>query len=137
MFSALLAIAVLWPAPPPVDEALSRKEHTGVFITLFETSLFEPCDSNERWWLEARDGVNEQFWERVEELRAEREQQTGEPLNLASPPMYLTAKGDVSALGEHGHMGLYDRRFNLKKFSEFRLATNAERIQCLTSGFFE
>ncbi len=135
MFSALLAIAILSPDSIPVDITISGEPHSGIFISIFETSLFEPCDSDERWWLEVRDGVNELFWKKVDVLRAEHEQLTDGPLNFGSPPMYLIAKGEVSKLGEYGHMGQYDRRFDVKKFSEFRLSTNKERIRCVTSGF--
>ena len=137
MSKALLALALLWPAAPAADEALSGETHEGVFIDLFETSLFEPCDSDERWWLEIRGDINAVFWARIKELRAAHEAQTGEPLGDASPPYFLTAKGKVSAPGAFGHLGQYNRHFDLTEIAEVRLATKEERIGCVTSGFFE
>ncbi|MAW82406.1 MAG: hypothetical protein CMI63_19385 [Parvularcula sp.] len=137
MFSALLAIAFLWPDPPPVDEELSGKAHTGVYISLFETSLFEPCDSDERWWLDAREEVNQEFADRYWALRAQFEKQSGVALDDGSPHFLLMGSGIVSETGEHGHMGQYNRQFALTSFTEFRLATPDEAERCLTSGFFD
>ena len=137
MFSTLLATAFLWPDPPPADEALSAKQHTGVYVSLFETSLFEPCDSNERWWLDARGEINASFYDQYKALQAEFEDKYNVTLDGGSPHFFLTGSGTVSEFGEHGHMGQYHRQFDLTEFSEFRLATAEEAKSCLTSGFFE
>lgn len=136
MFEGLIALSFLWPQPP-ADEVLSAEPHSGVFFVSFETSLFEPCDSAERWWLGAPGGINKPFWERAKELRAEHESATGEELGYGSPPYFLTAKGRVTERGEHGHLGQYNRQFDVAEFTEFQLATAEDLERCMTSGFFE
>jgi hypothetical protein len=133
MFEGLLALALQWPDPAPVDEAFSSKPHTGVYVLLFETSLFEPCDSDERWWLGAPGDMNDVFYDQYRAIKTALEQDTGETVN--SPTIYLTANGRVSVPGEHGHMGEYHRQFAVEEIIEFRVATSDEHDRCLTSGF--
>lgn len=133
MFEGTLLAVSLLSASASASE-LSNNTHAGVHVSMFEMSLFEPCDSDERWWLDAPGEINEPFWNRYLELRVEYERRSGEPLDSASPVFYLEAKGQVSEYGEHGHMGQYHRQFDITEFSEFRLATSEENRRCLTSG---
>ncbi len=137
MFEGVLALALLQPSAPPVEERQAVRYYSGVYVSLFETSLFEPCESDQRWWLEAPGAVNRPFWQWMEELRIEHENQSGEALGSASPVYFLTAKGRVSEIGEYGLLGQYHRRFDLIEVIEFRLASPQEHEQCLTSGYLK
>lgn len=109
-------------------------EFEGVYIDLFETSAFEPCDSDEVWWLSPDREASKAFRDRREALEAEFLKQAGG--SLASPLYYLMASGAISEKGAYGHMGSYDREFVVSSFSAFRLATNEERFACVRSGKF-
>jgi hypothetical protein len=135
--STLIVILAQLAAHITSTSATADEAYTGVFSESFEMSAFEACNSNERWWLDAIGSANTPFWTQIKELRAEFETKYDLKLNDWSTPFYyLEASGELSELGKHGHMGEYDRQFDLTEINVFRLATAKEQEKCLTSGFY-
>lgn len=108
-FAAMLLLA--GATPGPWDAIV-----TGHYTTSFETSSLVPCDGDEQWWVEgpALEDVDN-F------LRTSRSLPTRvETDPLLDGTVFLKWRGDVSALGEYGHMGRYDRLFKAEILLEIR-----------------
>jgi hypothetical protein len=87
---------------------------TGHYTTRFETSSFVPCDEDEQWWVEgpALEAVDS-F------LRTSRSLPTrAETDPLLDGTVFLRWRGSLSALGQYGHMGSYDRQFKAEELLE-------------------
>ncbi len=106
-FAAMLLLAGATPGP---RDAIV----TGHYTTRFETSSFVPCEEDEQWWVEgpALEAVDN-F------LRSTRSLPTRVEMDpLLDGKVFLRWRGDVSALGEFGHMGRYDRLFKAEELLE-------------------
>jgi hypothetical protein len=87
---------------------------TGHYTTSFETSSFVPCDEDERWWVEgpALEAVDN-FLRDSRSLPARDEVDP-----LLDGTVFLRWSGSLSALGQYGHMGRYDRLFKAEQLLE-------------------
>ena len=106
-FAAMLLLFGTTPAPR--DTIV-----TGHYTTSFETSSFVPCDEDEQWWVEgpALEGVDN-F------LRSTRSLPTrAETDPLLDGTVFVKWRGSLSALGQYGHMGRYDRLFKAEQLLE-------------------
>ena len=103
---------------------VDRRIQRGLFSEGFEMSAFEPCGSEERWWLQTAGPENETFWAEVKRFRDEYvlENNIKSDGNV-SPVFYIEGKGSVSEPGLFGHMGWYQRQFILQDTSIIRVAT--------------
>jgi len=68
----------------------------------FEVSAFEPCDSDEIWWMTGSDAVYEELDELYQEVVGD-----------DGGPAYARLHGVRSTKGSYGHLGAYDREFRV------------------------
>lgn len=119
----IAAAALLALAATPAGSA----EFSGVYVSGFEVSAFDPCSAAERWWLETTGEAGPGFWKRV---RAVEGKGAGGRVFI-----YMVVDGDISEKGAHGHLGQYARRITVKSASEVRRATPGEIEACADSDY--
>ena len=73
---------------------------SGQFSAGFEVSSFQPCGSDEQWWVE--DGSD--LYQRYNQL--------GLP---EYAPAFAAVEGVLSAPGTYGHLGAYSRQFQVTR----------------------
>lgn len=81
-----------------------------MFSLGFESSKFEPCNKNEKWWVDAP----QEFYKDYMSITDSRYKYI---------PIYIEVTGDVSVLGTYGHLGAYDREFTIIRVVTMRKAT--------------
>jgi len=86
---------------PVADKKPSRNWYRGRFVSRWEVSSFEPEDAAERWWASF-----EKADDKAAELLIAQSRGDGTQVRLY---------GEVSDLGQYGHMGLYHREFRIEK----------------------
>ncbi|MFC2085744.1 hypothetical protein ACFLRO_00875 [Bacteroidota bacterium] len=80
----------------------------------FEEAAFRPCNTREQWWITGGDVVGEL-------------QSRYNDLGVAwYEPVYAKLKGDKSGKGEYGHLGAYEREFDVSDVIEIRLLEQGE-----------
>ena len=113
VYGSIAAMLLLFGTiPAPRDTIV-----TGDYTTSFETSSFVPCGEDEQWWVEgpALEAVDT-F------LRSTRSLPTrAETDPLLDGTVFLRWSGSLSALGQYGHMGRYDRLFKAELLLEIHL----------------
>jgi hypothetical protein len=70
---------------------------SGTVLFGFEQSAFEPCDSDETWWIDGgteAGTLSEQYFQL---------QQQG------PTPVFARVEGETTGRGTYGHVGAYDR----------------------------
>ncbi len=114
MAATLTAIAsTRTPTLPPMPTATSApsgepKDYAGTFRYGFEVISFEPCNSDEVWWLNGDAVPMALLRTRYEALTKKME------------PVYVQLRGLISERGFYGHMGGYQREFYLQDVLEVR-----------------
>ncbi len=87
--------------------ALPDGVYSGEWVTGFETSLFTPCGTNYRWWMDgAAFEAEGQFF---------REHPHADPRAL-----WVSVRGTPSATGPNGHLGQYSRKLTAREVLELR-----------------
>ena len=76
----------------------------GFFSWGFEASAFTPCGSDERWWTGGADLV-----QRYNALGVEPYEE-----------VYVRLRGKLSGIGKYGHLGTYNRQFDVTEVLEIR-----------------
>ncbi|HEY4670390.1 MAG TPA: hypothetical protein VIH05_11495 [Tepidiformaceae bacterium] len=71
----------------------------GRYLAAFEVSSFQPDGSTERWWTSFHDHLADEARELVDAARG--------------TPIEVELAGELSDLGEFGHMGLYSRELRV------------------------
>ena len=88
--------------------------HVGQMSFGFEEAAFRPCNSDEQWWITGGDVVGEM-------------QSRYNDLGVAwYEPVYAKLKGDRSRKGQFGHLGAYQREFDVSDIVEIRLLEQGE-----------
>jgi hypothetical protein len=78
--------------------------YTGLYSFGFEVSSFSPCGGDERWWA-GGSGLTERY------------------LALGVPSyeeVFVRLRGTPSETGRYGHLGAYDRKFEVTEVVEIR-----------------
>lgn len=83
--------------------------HEGRFASGFETSAFYPCEVDEQWWVHADSAA----WAKLHAPPARRD--TAGYLEAVA---FVRLRGEVSPPGEYGHMGAYQREFQVSEVVE-------------------
>ncbi|RMD92673.1 MAG: hypothetical protein D6813_05540 [Calditrichaeota bacterium] len=86
--------------------------YEGFYAAGFEINSFEPCNTNERWWIvpgnkKAVDQLLEGYFTIIEQ----------QPVRV-----YVRLLGRPSKKGKYGHLGEYEREFELDAVLELRPA---------------
>jgi len=81
----------------------------------FEEAAFRPCGSDEQWWITGSD-------KNIVELQ---DKWNGLGLEWYTPG-YAELRGDRSGKGEYGHLGAYQREFEVTDVLEVRLLRDGE-----------
>ena len=98
------------PPPPSPTATLGGEpqDYAGTFRYGFEVISFEPCNSNEVWWLNGEAAAMTKLRTRYEAL------------TKTMQPVYVQLRGLISERGFYGHMGGYQREFYLQDVLEVR-----------------
>jgi len=83
----------------------SKGIYSGYYTNAFEKSIFQPSGTNEKWWLTRTYSV------------LSREELNKNCPNKGSNPcvVYLSLEGELSSIGEHGHLSKYNRELVMNK----------------------
>lgn len=84
---------------------LFTDEFEGHYTVGFEVNSFVPCGSKEAWWVTGS---------------AELVECVGEIDHYNYRTVFARVKGSESRKGEYGHLGAYDREFEVKEVLECR-----------------
>ena len=107
----------------------------GVYLSGFEMSAFEPCNSDHVFWFELSDSITksdyDSFWESVSKYQS-RNEETGD----RNAFLYLSIQAQLSPKGSYGHLGAYSRALSVYKIETIRVATLSEVSNCVTSPLF-
>lgn len=96
--------APLAPEPPPAPVARFK----GTYVFGREQSEFRPEGSREKWWVTGSiDDLRKKF---VSSSKGARQEFTG--------PVVVVVDGELSAEGEHGHLGIYERELRVTQVVE-------------------
>jgi hypothetical protein len=87
------------------DSNEAKHQYEGFYSWGFEVTGFSPCGSDEVWWT-----GGEGLVERYNTLGVEQYQE-----------VYAVLVGTRSDTGEYGHLGAYDREFDVTRIVEMRL----------------
>lgn len=77
----------------------------------FEEAAIRPCNSDEQWWVVGDQELQEKWYELDLEWY-----QHG----------YAEVRGERTEVGEYGHLGAYQREFDVKEVLEVRLLEEGE-----------
>jgi hypothetical protein len=80
----------------------------------FEVVAFRPCDGTEQWWMTGGDVIND--------LQQQYNALGVDPYE----PVFARLTGSTSGRGTYGHLGAYEREFEVKDILEVRLLDEAE-----------
>ena len=83
----------------------------------FEESGFRPCDSKEQWWIAGGDAVAD-LQTRYNDLG----------VNWYEP-VYAKLRGSKTQTGQYGHLGAYQREFEVEQIIEVRLLAEGECVR--------
>lgn len=97
-----------------LGDIFGDSEYEGIVTLGFEVVSFAPCRGSEQWWMTGGDGF--------EELQSRYNGLT----NLPYEPVYAVLKGERSGRGEYGHLGAYQREFEVREVVEVRLPEEGE-----------
>jgi hypothetical protein len=90
--------------------------HSGLFrghyTHNFEVQRFQPCSSSERWWVSGD----------VRPLLAPLREGSG----WRSGTVYVEVRGDLSGIGQYGHLGAYSRELVVHEVVTTRLPTDKD-----------
>lgn len=97
-------------------------EFAGIYQQGEEMSLFRKCGSQEKWWVNTksksiREKMQESVGEKMTEM-LERRKRYGDEFKY--PEFFVRVKGLVSEKGHFGHLGQYDREFEITELIEIR-----------------
>jgi len=110
--------------------------YEGIFGASFERSSFQPCGSDQTWWLNA--ASNEVWLELIGQ-----EEDTG---GMVVPDRYVVVEGTIStdeevraarerlgnsSLGGFGHLGVFDREIMVTAVLETRPVKQEDLKRCL------
>ena len=96
--------APLAPEPPPAPVARFK----GTYVFGREQSEFRPEGSREKWWVTGSiDELRQRF---VSSSKGARQEFTG--------PVSVVVDGELSAAGDHGHLGIYKRELRVTEVVE-------------------
>jgi hypothetical protein len=87
----------------------------GHFSYGFETVSFQPCNSDEQWWVTGDAGAMQALVDQYEEVA-----------QAQYEAVYVELQGDVSAAGAYGHLGAYQREFAVSEVVEVRGASDED-----------
>lgn len=104
--AGLLAMSLSACTTPPEGP----QTFTGEWDWHFETSAFRSADGRGPWWLAAEGSA----WD---QLVAPIQRSGGGPWGRVA----LTIEGELSAPGQYGHMGAYERQLRVTRVIEARL----------------
>lgn len=90
------------------------KTYRGVVSFGFEVSSFAPCGGDQQWWVTNGEALLE--------LQARYNDLVEFPYTLA----YAELKGKRSRIGEYGHLGAYQREFEVAEVVEVRELSEGE-----------
>lgn len=97
-----------------LGDVFGDSEYEGIVTLGFEVVSFAPCRGGEQWWMTGGDGFDE--------LQTKYNSLT----ELPYEPVYAVLKGDRSGQGEYGHLGAYQREFEVSEVVEVRLPEEGE-----------
>ncbi len=100
------------PANPASAPALPTAVYEGRLVDGFETSSFEACGLNERWWAEGNLHRVGDFVCAHPEVRSDK----GFQLAI----LFVRVRGTPSATGNYGHGGSYPRKLAVDEVLEVR-----------------
>jgi hypothetical protein len=101
---------------PEGDPLMRQTLFEGRYASGFETSLFVPCGVSEQWW------VTGATPEVVGKLQSAYKRISGEQYT----PVHARLRGKISALGSYGHLGAYQRVFDVSEILEFHAARESD-----------
>jgi len=81
----------------------------------FEEAAFRPCGSDEQWWITGSDNHVNELQTKWKDLGLE-----------WYTPGYAEVEGNRSDKGEYGHLGAYQREFEVSDVKEVRLLHEGE-----------
>jgi hypothetical protein len=99
---AFLVVMVLFARCREVETDVTL--YTGFYSLGFEVSAFTPCGSEEKWWTGGAELV-----ERYRDLNVEQYRE-----------VFVRLRGNVSEEGNYGHLGAYNRQFEVSEVVEIR-----------------
>ena len=99
-----------------IEDVFSGRSDTyiGTVAFGFEESGFRPCNVAEQWWITGGDMVND-LQSRYNDLGVKWYE-----------PVFAELKGDPSQKGQYGHLGAYQREFEVSEVIEMRLLEAGE-----------
>ncbi len=90
------------PAPAPVAR------YRGTYLFGMEQSEFRPEGSRDKWWLSGD----------IHDLRKRFTRPSKDGSAELSGPVAIVVEGELSAIGQHGHLGLYKRELRVSQVLE-------------------
>jgi len=114
--SAVLATLATGCATSPASEGGAQFErYSGFYRQGFEQSDFYPGDGGGPWWL-SYDG---DFWSRIEPF--------GKGAGRGNYVLVrIEVAGELSAVGDYGHLGAYQRELRVERLLSVDAASDAE-----------
>lgn len=111
----LAALGAGCSTSPASQSGVQLEQYSGLYRQGFEQSDFYPDDGGGPWWL-AYDG---DFWSRIEAF--------GEGAGRGNHVLVrIAVTGQLSAIGRHGHLGVYERELNVERLLKVEVASDAE-----------
>lgn len=93
-------------APEPAWEPVAR--YRGVYMFGMEQSEFRPEGNGERWWVTGN----------IHDLRKRFARPSRDVSAELSGPVGIVVDGELSAIGQHGHLGQYKRELRVSRVLE-------------------
>lgn len=109
-----VVIAVTLSGCSLFDDIFGDETYRGVVSFGFEVSSFAPCGGDQQWWVTDGDALLE-LQTRYNDL-----------VEFPYTKAYARLKGNRSRIGEYGHLGAYQREFEVTEVIEVRALDEGE-----------
>ncbi len=104
----LTAIVFVLPGCSLLPWHGSSLSYVGTYSWGFEVSEFRPCAANEKWWVTGSAG--EELVAKYRSLRNDTMYQR----------IFVKLRGTVSKTGQYGHLGAYEKEFDVSEVIDAR-----------------